>query len=210
MNMKPFKLIALTALMALLCCCAPKQNHQRIEPLPAISLAADSLQDCTLPAVFASNSIDWEDSTLTVKFYNMDLYDAVEISLLQVGDTLLYRGEPMVVATIEERGEGLDINGGIDNGGCCLYGYEGGTYVAREYDDHAVYSPIGTLRVAIDPNCILVDCGEEPLDPSDTISSGLRQYLEGLEDYRQLFFQLNTVVTVEHGKVTAINRRWIP
>lgn len=208
--MKPFKLIALTALMALLCCCAPKQNHQRIEPLPAISLAADSLQDCTLPAVFASNSIDWEDSMLPVKFYNMDLYDAVEISLLQVGDTLLYRGEPMVVATIEERGEGLDINGGIDNGGCCLYGYEGGTYVAREYDDHAVYSPIGTFRVAIDPNCILVDCGEEPLDHSDTISSGLRQYLAGLEDYRQLFFQLNTVVTIEHGKVTAINRRWIP
>lgn len=208
--MKPFKLIALTALMAQLCCCAPKQNHQRIEPLPAISLAADSLQDCTLPAVFASNSIDWEDSTLTVKFYNMDLYDAVEISLLQVGDTLLYRGEPMVVATIEERGEGLDINGGIDNGGCCLYGYEGGTYVAREYDDHAVYSPIGSFRVTLDPNCILVDCGEEPLDPSDTISSGLRHYLEGLEDYRQLFFQLNTVVTIEHGKVTAITRRWIP
>ncbi len=142
--------------------------------------------------------------------YNKDLYDAVEISQMQVGDTLIYNGETMVIETIEEVHGGLAINGDIDNGGCCLVGYEGGTYVASNWDDHATYTELGKAEIALADDFVIIDCGEFPTDPADTIRTGQKLYLENLKDSRRVFFSLNTLVTIENGMITEINRKWIP
>ena len=57
---------------------------------------------------------------------------------------------------------------------------------------------------------MIVDCGENPTDPSDTLTTGQKLYLETLEGYRREFSPLNTKVVVEDGLITAILRRWIP
>lgn len=57
---------------------------------------------------------------------------------------------------------------------------------------------------------VILDCGSFPSDPIDTIHKGQQSYIEKLKDGRKDFFQLNTRVTIEHGKVTEINRKWIP
>ena len=56
----------------------------------------------------------------------------------------------------------------------------------------------------------LIDCGEFPIDPADTIRTGQKLYLENLKDSRRVFFSLNTLVTIENGMITEINRKWIP
>lgn len=208
-NMKPLFYIAS---LALLCSCstkAPQAEHKLIAPLPA-GITADNLQDCTVPAAFTPDDFHWMGGNLMMTVYNMDLYDVVDIAQMQVGDTILYNGDSVVINTIAEDHGGIDINGGLDEGGCCLAGYEGGTYVARFWDDHATYTELGKAEVALAEDFILIDCGMNPDDPSDTIRTGQKLYIENLEGGRKDFHQLNTRVTIANGMITEIKRHWIP
>lgn len=183
--------------------------HKRIAPLPS-GIDVDNLQNCTVPASFSVSDFRWMGGNLRMTVFGKDLYDAVDISLIDFYDTLIYESKPMIVRSFREvRGE-LLVNGGLDEGGCTLAGYEGGTYVAHEWDDHATYSELGTAEVALAEDFVIIDCGEFPNEPADTIRTGQKQYLESLEGYRREFFPLNTLVTIENGMITEINRRWIP
>lgn len=206
------KKIFYLAVAALLCGCAQEKQtvaHKCIAPLPA-GVTVDDLQDCTVPAAFTLDDFNWMGGNLTLTVYNQDLYDVVDISEMQVGDTLIYNGNPMVINKIEKGNGGIDINGGLDEGGCCLAGFEGGTYVARNWDDHPTFTELGKAQVALDQDFVIMDCGMDPQDPVDTIRTGQKLYLETLQDGRKDFFQLNTRVTIENGQITAISRHWIP
>lgn len=184
-------------------------EYRLIAPLPS-GLDVENLKDCTVPARFTADDFRWMGGNLRMTVFGKDLYDAVDVSQMQVGDTLLYTGEPMVIRTIEKLHGGIVINGDIDNGGCCLAGYEGGTYVAREWDDHATYTKLGSAEVALAEDFVIIDCGDFPTDPLDTIRTGQKLYLESLTNSRREFFPLNTQVTIENGEITEINRHWIP
>lgn len=206
------KSIIYFASLTLLCSCstkAPEAAHRFIAPLPA-GVSVDNLQDCTIPIAFTLEDFNWMGGNLTMKVFNMDLYDVVDISQMQVGDTILYNRDSVVINTINKDHGVIDINGGIDEGGCCLAGYEGGTYVARFWDDHATYTELGKAEVALAEDFILIDCGSFPEDPSDTIRTDQKLYIENLEDGRKDFYPLNTRVTIENGMITEINRHWIP
>lgn len=201
-----------TAIIAtiLFCGCgSQKTKHKRITPLPA-GITVEHLQDCTIPVAFTPDDFHWMGGNLSLTVYNQDLYDVVDISQMQVGDTIIYAGEPMVINRFEERNGGIDINGGLDEGGCCLAPNEGGTYVARDWDDHATYTKLGKTEVALAEDFIIIDCGEFPEDPNDTIRHDQKRYLENLKSGRDDFFPQNTRVTIENGMVTEIQRRWIP
>lgn len=184
-------------------------EHKLIAPLPA-GIAVDELVDCTIPVAFKLEDFDWTRGCLKITVYNKDLYDVVDISQMQVGDTIIYEGEPMAITSILEQHGGIDINGGIDEGGCCLAGNEGGTYVARNWDEHATYTKLGKTEIALAENYIIIDCGEFPDDPADTIHTDQMQYIGNLKNGHEDFFPLNTRITIENGKITEINRRWIP
>lgn len=206
------KQILLLAVAAVVCSCSHKvvtPEHKFISTLPA-GVAVDNLKDCTVPVAFTPEDFNWMGGNLKMTVYNQDLYDAVAISQMKVGDTIMYSGEPMVVSSVKESNGGLDINGGLDEGGCCLAGYEGGTYVARNWDDHATYTKLGTAEIPLAEDFVIIDCGDNPDDPSDTIRTNQKQYIENLKDYKKDFFQLNTRVTIVNGMVKEINRRWIP
>lgn len=182
---------------------------RRISPLPS-GIDIDNLQDCTVPASFNSDNFDWMGGNLTMCVFSRDLYDAVEISQMKVGDTLLYESKPMIVSKIAEVNGTIEINGGLEEGGCWIAGNEGGTFVAREWDDHATYTKLGTAEVALTEDFVIIDCGLEPNSPIDTICSGQKLYLENLKDSRREFSTLNTLVTIEKGMITMIRRVWIP
>lgn len=184
-------------------------DYRLIAPLPS-GLDVDNLENCTVPAKFTSEDFRWMGGNLRMTIYSKDLYDAVDISQMQVGDTLIYTGKPMIIETIEEVNGALAINGDIDNGGCCLVGYEGGTYVARNWDDHATYTETGVAELALADDFVIIDCGDFPTDPLDTIRTGQKLYLETLKNSHREFFPLNTLITIENGMITEINRRWIP
>lgn len=206
------KQILLLAVAAVVCSCSHKvvtPEHKFISTLPA-GVAVDNLKDCTVPVAFTPEDFNWMGGNLKMTVYTQDLYDAVAISQMKVGDTIMYSGEPMVVSSVKEANGGLDINGGLDEGGCCLAAYEGGTYVARNWDDHATYTKLGKAEIPLAEDFVIIDCGDNPDDPSDTIRTNQKQYIENLKDYKKDFFQLNTRVTIVNGMVKEINRRWIP
>lgn len=191
--------------------CDSKKNadHKLITPLPA-GITVDNLQDCTVPATFSPNDFNWTGEILSMTVYNQDLYDVVDISQMQVGDTIIYSGEPMIINKLEKNGGDININGGLDEGGCCLAPYGGGTYVARDWDDHATYTKLGKAELALAKDFVIIDCGLFPQDPSDTINTNQKLYIENLKPGHQDFHPLNTRVKIENGKITEINRHWIP
>ena len=212
--MKTTRNIAILAISAILFSCGGSQTTEQqnkcIAPLPA-GVSVDSLKDCIVPASFTNNDFNWMGGNLSMTVYNTDLYDAVEVSQMQVGDTIIYAGEPIIISQIDQTEGGVEINGGqVDEGGCCLVAFEGGTYITRGMNDHANFSELGKAQVPLAENFVLIDCGENPTDPSDTLSTNQKLYIENLKDGKSGFSPLNTQVTIENGAITQINRRWIP
>lgn len=207
--MKNLITIFTVALAIVACGNSNDKAHQCIAPLPA-GVSIDNMNDCTVPASFSSDDFRWMGGNLTMTVYNQDLYDAVEISQMKEGDTLIYEGKPIIISTLEEKNGTLEVNGGLENGGAWLVGYEGGTYRPSEWDDHSVYSEIGKKELPLAEDFVIIDCGENPTDPSDTIRENQKLYLESLKDYKRDFTVLNTTVRIENGLIKEINRRWIP
>lgn len=205
--MKKIAIILLAAV--LLCSCGQNKAKKTVSPLPS-GLEIGALSDCTVPAQFTCDDFRWMGGNLTMKVFSEDLYDAVEVSLLEVGDTLVFDGEKIVVETIEDEGGMVTINGGLENGGAWLRAGDGGTYRACQFDDHSLYTELGTAELPLSETFRIIDCGEGPADPCDTIVSGQKLYLETLEGWRREFSPLNTKVLVEDGLITGIVRRWIP
>ena len=212
--MKTTRNLTIMAIAAMLIACGSQKKadqHKCVAPMPA-AVSIDSLKNCMVPASFNSaTDFNWMGGLLTMNVYNEDLYDAVEVTQLQVGDTLVYDGAPIVIEKIDETANGMEINGGqVDQGGCLLVPYEGGTYIGRGMDDYATYTELGKAQVPLAENFIIVDCGENPTDPNDTIRADQKLYLETLSQGRAQFSCLNTLVTIENGAITAISRRWTP
>lgn len=185
------------------------ETHQCVAPLPS-GLQIDNLTDCTIAASFNIDNFDWMGGNLEMEIFSKDIYDAVEISQLKIGDTLIYDGKRIIVDSISEDGNTLIINKGLEEGGAWLQAYEGGTYKAIQFDDHAMYSSLGKAQVPLAEDFIFIDCGDNPTDPIDTIKTSQKLHIEQLEGYKQNFSFLNTLVVIEEGFITEINRRWIP
>ena len=203
------KLIISMLAVAIVCSCGTNKANKLVSPLPS-GLEIDALTDCMVPAEFTCDDFHWMGGNLTMKVFSETLYDAVEVNLLEPGDTILYEGEKIVVETIEKESSMVTVNGGLDNGGVWLQAGDGGTFRATEFNDHSVYSELGTVELPLSEDFRIIDCGTEPLDPSVTIATGQKIYLDTIEGWRREFSPLDTKVLIENGLITETVRRWIP
>ena len=205
----------MTILFVLLVCCllvgcsGDGQIHHCIAPCP-VGEDFVALQDCTVPAAFASDDFNWMGGNLTLSVYSEDLYDAVEVTQMTVGDTLVYDCDTLVVETLVWEGNILTVNGGLEQGGAWLQAHEGGTYRAIQFDDHSLYTLQCEAHLPLSQDFVVIDCGANPTDPSDTIRDGQKLYLESLPDYKRHFSYLDTRVLIQNGEITQIQRHWIP
>ena len=90
----------------------------RVEPM-ASDIDLSNLTDCTLQVSFdlKQDLVSKNGSyKLTMVVYDYDRYDAVEVSQLKEGDTIVIDGQDVVITSID-RTNGVQINGGIDEGG---------------------------------------------------------------------------------------------
>jgi hypothetical protein len=193
----------------LLLSCSQAEKHLCISPISA-GYTADSLTDCRVAANFTVDDINWSDSQLTMEVYAENVYDQEQVGRMQVGDTLVYEGKPMVVKNIEKTDSTVTINGGLEEGGAWLQPNEGSTWRAVQFDDHSVYTKLGKATVALGSNIVITDCGVNPTDSIIYVTKNPKQYLDGLSDTRRQFNCLDTKVLIEGGKVAAITRIWIP
>ena len=203
------KLLILTVVALCLVSCTKKVAYQMVKPLPA-PYAVNKLQDATVPASFSSRDISWENGKLRMEVFSEDLYDAVAVSQLKKGDTVVYDGKPIVVKDIERKDRYVTVNGGVEEGGADLTANQGGLYRGTEMDDHSTYTSLGKVTLPLAKDFVLIDCGENPTDPYDTIRTAQKEYLEKVPEYRRDFHVLDTRVRIEKGNVVEINRHWIP
>lgn len=192
--------------------CSQQQEEQVyavIKPLPS-GINVREIKDATVPVSFKVSSFYWPESTLTIDVWSEDLYDAVEVSLMQAGDTLIYKGQDIIVKTIENENGILTINGGIEEGGAYLKAYEGGTYRGLQLDDHSTYTHLGSTILPLAYDFRIIDCGEDFTDKYDTITMGQKLYMDSIQNVRGDFNYLNTKVMVVNGNIVEITRKWIP
>lgn len=204
--------LLLTSVVAVICSCRQKADvpaHTFVQPLPS-GLNLDSLTDATVAAEFSVNDFNWMGGNLTFTVLSEDLYDAVQVNNLALGDTLVYSGDTIIISKIDNKDGSITINGGLENGGAYLWPYEGGTYRAVQMDDHSIYTALGKVELPLSEDFTIIDCKDDPHEPSDTICTDQKLYLENLVDYRQQFNEFNTTVQIDHGLITNITRRWIP
>lgn len=203
------KLLIFVGVALFLSSCSKKVAYQMVGPLPA-TYEVNKLQDATVPASFSSKDISWESGKLSMEVFSEDLYDAVAVSQLKKGDTVVYDGKPIVVKDIEHKDKFVTVNGGIEEGGAELTANQGGTYRGSQMDDHSTYTSMGKVTLPLAKDFVLIDCGENPTDPSDTLRIGQKEYLEKVPEYKHNFNMLNTRVRIEKGSIVEIVRHWIP
>lgn len=191
------------------CGCGANKGHKIIAPLPC-SYEIGALTDCMVPAQFTSDDFHWMGGNLTMTVFRENIYDAVDLHLMSAGDTLQYDGHQIIVETIDNENGVIAVNGGLENGGAWFQAGDGGTYRAFQFDNHSVFTELGTVELPLSEDFIIIDCGVNPTDLSDTVRADQKLYLETLEGWRGEFSPLNTKVLVENGLITQIARRWIP
>ena len=208
--MKKHISLALCAL-ALAACTSKetKSEHAFIKPLSMSTELSEYVKNAEVPATFSTSDFNWMGGNLEMTVYSEDLYDTVELHQMNVGDTLLFNGDTIIVNKIEGESD-LTINGGIEEGGAYLVPNEGGTYRALLMDDHSAYTKLGKVQLPLSEQFTIIDCGDNPTDPYDTIRTDQKLYLENVKEYKREFNELNTRVQVEDGIITCITRHWIP
>lgn len=185
------------------------EDHILVRPLPP-DQNLYSLSDADVAAQFTNEDFNWMGGNLKMDVYSEQLYDAVDVSKMQLGDTIMYTGDTIIIKQKEDSKGQIVINGGIENGGVNLWPYEGGTYRAVQFDDHSVYVKLGHVELPLNDDFTIIDCHENPQDPYDTIKTDQKLYLETLKGSRKDFSYLNTRVRIEKGLIVNITRIWIP
>mgnify|MGYP004466078815 FL=1 len=186
---------------------AAQEETHRVEPMAgSMDVSALAEGDNQFTAGFRGSDARLDDDgrlVIDLTVYTYDLYDAVEITTLTPGDTLVVKGTEIPVKTVEQ-GDGIAVNGGLVNGGIDLTSAGGGTFrVQLENDARDLYA-VGTVTLPVGQDCVLTD-DADPEDPGRTLYAG---DLLGLGD--EVFSPQATTVETVGGAVTAIHRDYTP
>ncbi len=212
---KVMHLVAVASVL-LLCGCSQKQEseqkaeHITVKPLPA-GIDPGKITDATVVASFSADDFNWTDGKLKLEVYAQDTYSAADMDQLKIGDTLVYNGTPTAVSKIQRADKSIAVNGDIDEGGALLQASDkGDTYRAVQLDDHPVCTKVAAVTLPLSPKLTIIDCRENPTDPSDTIRTDQEKFVKGLKDYKRNFSYIDTRVKIANGAIVGITRFWIP
>ncbi len=182
-------------------------NGRTVEPMvPEYDL--DALADGVYPVYFDPANL--ADGTLSLTVYSQDVFDIVDISTLEVGDSLVVNGIPFVVETLERDDGDLLINGGLDNDGLTLRAFdEDNCWKVVMEDDHNTYTERGDATLPLADDVTFTDGWDIEKDPvTVTGAEAVAEAITGAE--MDAFIPENTTVRVESGKIVEIVRAYMP
>jgi len=181
-----------------------------VAPLPS-TVTLSGAEDCTFFVSFEEDdfSTDAEGHTLlTVTVYDYERFAAADMAALQVGDTILLRGEAVTVTALEPlEGGTLLINGGVFEGG-----YEMGTdgddaYREIRENDHREFYRLGEITLPLSADFVFTDNAD--LDNTG-LTFDAAALAAGEVAYVYTFCPLNTTARISGGEIVALDRRYIP
>jgi hypothetical protein len=181
-------------------------EHKEIRPLPS-TLDINNLTECTVNVSFSKDSVIQEESKLYMKVYDYEVFDMVDISTLDIGDTIIIRDVEVKVNDLETLKSGLlFINGGIENDGYDLW-CDNGVYFEHGYNDVKSFYPIGDIVLPLAENFIYIDSSD--LDKGD-IELDKDNFLEIVSDKYYEFTEINTKAVISNGEIIKIVRNYVP
>lgn len=168
------------------------------------------LNDGQYPVAFDRANI--ADGVISeVHFFTVDCYDIVDIASMTASDTLIIEGNAIRIESItdDEYGD-KRINGGFDEGGYTLHAFdESNCWMAVGEDDYHTYTERAVQAVTLGDAVMFTDAWNIEADP--VTAEGIEAVTEAiLSSDNDSFFEYNTTLRLEGGKVAEINRRFIP
>lgn len=189
---------------------AAKDEVMIVRPLPN-TVNIDELEDCTLAVSLEKGDFyKNEDGNIMmdVTVFTYDLYDMMNISLLNEGDIILRGQEEVVISSIERNEHGLVfINGGLDNGGFDLFTEEDTVYFEHGYSDIKAYYELGKVSLPVSTDFVYEDTSD--LD-KEALSMDAENFLNDSENIEYSFNPNNTSIRVEGGEVKSMIKVYTP
>ena len=179
-----------------------------VYPLPDTTMK--NLTDATLSISLEEGDAYVDDTgkmQMKVKIYTYDLYDAKDITQLNVGDTIVRYADEVKVTSVERSESGLlCVNGGLENGGFDLAAGGGGTFYEIGFNDAKNWYELGeaTIRVSVDfmgYDNADPERGELVIYPGDFLVGAVKDYN---------FTPYNTTIRVEAGQIVELTRVFVP
>ncbi len=171
------------------------------------SLAIDgSMDDVSFAASFDPTkdiTKDGDKYMLHYEGYYQLEYDASDIDALKAGDHIVVGEGDLEVTSIEKNGDFIEINHGLEEGGCTLTSTDHLSYYEVGMSDIGTYGELGEATLPISTDCTITSCFDDP-QKTDTLT------VEELMENTNPFTEYNTTITVSGGEITAIERRFQP
>ena len=144
-----------------------------------------------------------------VHIYTQDWYDLVDISTLQVGDTIIVNGEEVPVLSLEETEYGIDVNEEQDERAFYLRSEEDSNgFAVHGLDDLTTFTEQGVTTLVVDAAATFTDAWDIENEPVTVNAEGIVEAMQ--TSANDMFVPFNTTVRIEGGKVVEINRVYVP
>lgn len=188
-------------------------HKEHITALPGIT----ELDNCMVNAYFDKTKISCENGVYTAEFecYEKELFDMVEIHLMQEGDTITIEDDEVIeIHKIDRNAKDghIVINGGIDfEDGLELAPGDGGTYVVFGLDDCPSYHFIGKKVLELAKDVALTDtadienkCVEKKVEGDEAVVKHLQENAYIDPPAR------GCMICIDGGKVVEIQISYVP
>ena len=189
---------------------APAPAGKTISPLP-VTVDMNNLTDCTVAVSIDNEDLSVDNTgarVLPVTVYTYDLYDMVDMAMLEVGDTIILRGEEVLVTDLVRTDSGaLQINGGLDAGGYELITDEHTVFFETGYSDVKTYFALGKAVLSVSKDFIFIDKADPEGNP---VTFTLEDLFTDKVNPVYGFTPYNTRIVIEGGVVTQMERIYTP
>ena len=188
----------------------PAPATKTVAPLP-VTIDVNNLTDCTVAVSIEKEDLSLDNTgarVLPVTVYTYDLYDMVDIAMLAPGDTIILRGEEVLVTELVRTDSGaVQINGGLDVGGYELRTDEHTVYYETGYSDVKTWFELGKVVLPVSADFVFTDNADPE---SDTQTFTLEDLFTDKVKHIYGFSPYNTRIVIEGGVVTQMERIYTP
>jgi hypothetical protein len=171
----------------------------------------NNLTNCTVAISIAKEDLSVDNTgarVLPVTVYTYDLYDMVDIAMLTPGDTIILRGEEVLVTDLVRTDSGaVQINGGLDIGGYELRTDEHTVYYETGYSDVKTWFELGKAVLPVSTDFVFTD-NADPEGGTQTFT--LEDLFTDKVTHIYGFTPYNTRIIIEDGVITQMERIYTP
>ena len=187
-----------------------ENNANIISPLPE-TLDINVLDNCTVAISLEKGDAKVSDNgkmVMDVTVYSYELYDMVDIASLKKNDVIVRKNEEVTVTEVERLESGLvRINGGEENGGFDLISNDSTVYYEIGMNDIKAYNELGKVTLPVSDEFEYID--ESDLEQEAKIYY-YGDFLTNDSDIDYNFSPNNTIIVIENGTVTKMNKVYMP